>query len=123
MTDGLSPNSIRAMSDQKLAENYPLLATLVAIKDGDRSLLSNLPEQESSFIKDFFNECDGALDAALWRAQTIASPYYQHFYANRFSPVNYDYDSLKELEEGEFFGEEVPDIELSSDLSRGKREV
>ena len=122
VTDGLSPNSIRAMSDQKLAENFPLLATLVAIKDGDRSLLSNLPEQESSFIKDFFNECDGALDAALWRAQTIASPYYQHFYANRFSPVNYDYDSLKELEEGEFFGEEVPDIELSSDLSEEERE-
>ena len=103
LTKGMSPSSIRGMSDRQLADNFQVLAMLASIKDRGESFFSDLPEEQRSSINGFLDRCGGALDEAMWRAQTIASPYYQYCDTDRFPPADYGKEELGEVYSGEFF--------------------
>lgn len=103
LTKGMSPSSIRSMSDRQLADSFQVLAMLASIKERGESFFSDLPEEQRSSINGFFNRCGGALDEAMWRAETIASPYYQYCDTDRFPPADYGKEELDEVYSGEFF--------------------
>lgn len=119
MTKGMSPESIRDMSDQELVGNFQTLAMLSSIKNGNRSILKDLPEKERESINGFYNNCGDALDEAMRRTQVIASPYYQYFHTDRIPPYDFsdrymakyqsgDIDSSYEDEAGGYVENQLP---------------